>query len=378
MAPFETVQKGKVGTDGPPQVKVYQDGTARLTATADRRLGQPDAVKFRAGTGGDAGYLQIVPADSDDPETYSCSRNGNQAGADLNTTVVMRDWVGVDLEALEETHAPSIEITDEMVIADCRDLPGVDAGDSTETTAEDDSDDTAETDTTEATDDDVQAAVGDGGTAAQRPGDTVTLEEPDTAADLVATAGAPWEDHDDRDARVEAFVGKVYEHNGGPFRTKASRIAEKLDENSVGVSYSLKALAEFDAEKVTTDELGTAIWEITKTEDIEDTEESPTPDPATNGQAPDQTDDQDLAIQGVISAEGEDGVIELPADEVVDAIATAENVHDVQAALGLDRFGVRALLREVDMLDMLATGEDGIHQDVVRETIEGYLEEAGV
>jgi len=374
MAPFQTVEKGMLGARGPPRLTVYQDGTSRLTAEADRQLGQPEAVAFAAGTGADAGYLQITPTDPDAEHAYSCSRNDSQAGADLNTTVVMRDWVGVDIEALTEAHAPPIEIDGDTVVADCRDLPGVETGgqDASDDGSVDD-DTTVDTEDTEASDEEVKAAMVNKRNAVSETtetaafDETVAIDEPDTDADEDTP---PWRQGGrDRRERVHLYVAAMV-NELGTLKSTYADIAEQVghpDAHGNAIRYDLQAMDGYEATEYEDPEDGPTVWRIAKTDDTEDTD----PD---EQDAADQDSDPDL-LEGVISAEGDDGEVELPADEVVDAIASAEDVHDAQVALGLDRVGVRLLLQELDMHDMLAKGQDGVHQDVVRETVVGYLQE---
>lgn len=207
--------------------------------------------------------------------------------------------------------------------------------------------------------------------------DTEAEPEPDAEEiSLTATAGAPWDDYDDRDARVEAYIDARYDYEGGPFETVAGVIGDVVGESGVGVSYALKNLQAYDAETTgETSESGSNIWRITEATDEDDAEEADTAGDDADGEvtAEDMPDLHDEQIE-IDSRSG--GTVTVAAVDVIDAVADAPTIYYLHGNLGTDKDAAEGLLHKLDLYEHFQD-EAPLERSLVRETVAGYLEVDG-
>jgi hypothetical protein len=215
---------------------------------------------------------------------------------------------------------------------------------------------------TEATDETSGLDETDAVDSAEEPGDTDdddTDPDPSDEAELPVD-GRPWEQYDDRDARVEAFIDAMYAHYGEPFEIQVKEIVPHVDATGEGVYYGLRALEEYAATKVGEDE-GRTIWRITQADAAG--EESSEPDTA------------DVALEEeIITVEGRSQQRQLSAAEVVAAIANAPGSNRAKAPLGLDDVGFENLLLKLDLAAKFEA-DAPLSKPLVEETVATYLQE---
>ena len=180
---WKVVGKSQQHSSG-PRLTVYTNGNGYVNKAADTQLlDRPDACRVLVDQ--ERQRIALDPTDDQDPDGYSVTRENDAPGGDLRIVGAL-ERLGVDVDALDDTHFLPLDGEGDLAVADASDLVET----TTATDVRTDSSDRAMDGTTsdaDASEDEADEPDDHGGTEVPDPEDVPSHETVRDCADGVDT-----------------------------------------------------------------------------------------------------------------------------------------------------------------------------------------------